>query len=262
MLIKSESRYIEGLKEIWQRAFGDSDEYISLFFTYAYDNAETFAEFDGEKIVSVLYLLSCEIRVGDKLYKGRYLYAAATMPEYRSRGIMSRLIREAQSHAEKQALDFIALVPGQESLYDYYRRFSFESTMFKSKGVLEGTAQGDCPSDELTFDEVYNRRKNIPGDLLMPCYSFFSYALHCLSFYGYGLYPVGKEGYIIYSSRDGLAEELIAENDNDLKSVEACLKGKTDYFSPTAENKIPFGMLYPINKELSQAQIYMNIALD
>ena len=74
------------LIEIWKQSFGDREEYIRMFF--AWNLAKTMVlvyEVDG-KAVSVAYLLPVTYeKTGQKVVPCWYLYAAATLPEYRGR---------------------------------------------------------------------------------------------------------------------------------------------------------------------------------
>ena len=122
MLIESKEKYIPSLLDLWKKVFGDSEEYIRLFFDKAYFDSECFAVIEEDKVISAFYLLKCSIKFNGEVYCGRYLYAAATLPDYRGKGLMSELINEALKYCESHNLDFIALVPADDGLYDYYDR--------------------------------------------------------------------------------------------------------------------------------------------
>ncbi len=107
------------LIEIWKQSFGDSEEYIKMFF--AWNLAKTTVlvyEVDG-KAVSVAYLLPVTYeRAGQKAVPCRYLYAAATLPEYRGRGYFGEIMKVVREQISEPVL----LVPGEASLVSYYEK--------------------------------------------------------------------------------------------------------------------------------------------
>ncbi len=133
----------EELKTLWETVFGDTRAVTDAFFRNAfYPDGCFFAERDG-KAVSALYLLP--VTLADK--KGFYLYAAATLPDYRGAGLMAALIEEALQYAKHQA-DFVYLCPAEDSLYGYYRRFGFNHILY-AKFTDENTAVRITGSDEM-----------------------------------------------------------------------------------------------------------------
>lgn len=107
------------LIDIWQQSFGDEEAYIRMFLLW---NAEkcriVIKEADG-KAVSVAYLLPVTyVRVGQEPVSCWYLYAAATLPEYRGRGYFGEIMSYIKEHIPEPVI----LVPGEESLISYYEK--------------------------------------------------------------------------------------------------------------------------------------------
>lgn len=113
------------LKRLWEISFEESEEAVRLFFDNMFENAVCFAALESGGIIAALYLLPCEILHGGKSFIGSYLYAAATMPGCRNRGIMRGLIDFASEYSIKRGKDFIALLPSRGSLYEFYRASGF-----------------------------------------------------------------------------------------------------------------------------------------
>lgn len=93
--------------KLWQEAFGDSEEDI-LFFINNVKNAKCLAYYDNNSIASMLYLVDSS--------KGKYVYAACTLKEYRGKGYMSDLL----SYCKNQ-FDAVCLIPANEGLIEYYK---------------------------------------------------------------------------------------------------------------------------------------------
>ncbi len=132
ILVKFE---IEELRQdavkLWNEAFGDSEEYIN-FFHYSHDSCICLMLTDDDKLTSALYLIDGELC--DK--KGYYLFAAATFENFRGRGHMSSLLKKAESFAKDNGKSFIALVPAEATLFDYYSRFGYKTAFYAKKQPL------------------------------------------------------------------------------------------------------------------------------
>ncbi|MGN0467899.1 MAG: GNAT family N-acetyltransferase [Acutalibacteraceae bacterium] len=268
MLIASEEKYIENLSALWQKVFGDEKGYIDLFFKKPYYKSKTFAAFDGDKIVSVLYLMQSQIRFDGEIFDGFYLYAAATDPDYRRQGIMGKLLHEAEQYTAAAGKSYISLVPANEHLYDYYSEFGFETAMYKCFG--KSKAENKNKEAKIASSEVYLSNRD-HGKLNMFIWKDeeLDYVLDCFSYYDIIPYVTEKALFILDSDSAALKELICKESD----LVEAlgsaaglCSKDEFAFESFFGAEKVPFGMIYPINPKLKRQwkkdDIYMNLALD
>ncbi len=260
MLIESDNKHIESLTKLWDSVFGDSEEYIKLFFKEAYFDGECFGEIADGEVISAFYLLKCSVRYAGKTYEGRYLYAAATLPKYRGKGLMSKLIEEAITYCKAAGLDFIALVPASDSLYDYYGRFGFVEAMHKYRLSIKNDFVTLRAYREIEgARELYKIRSSAEG-VLFYGKTASDYAYNCLAFSGSKIISVSEDSFYI----DG--EELFAgENTDAALNFLSSLPGeKTIYTNKPLLNaeKLRNGMIYYFSDELKNADIYMNIALD
>lgn len=106
---------------VWHSVFGDSEDEI-MFFLQNCKNKKCLGVFTDDKFVSMLFLVDC--KYGD--LNGKYIYAVATMTEYRGMGFAGKLIENAKQYAD----DFLWLIPVGESLIDFYTRFGFEIKLY------------------------------------------------------------------------------------------------------------------------------------
>lgn len=109
---------------IWHIVFGDSAEEI-LFFLQNCKNKKCLGVFTGDKLVSMLFLVDC--KYGS--LNGKYIYAVATLNEYRCRGFAGKLVEKAKQYAG----DFLWLIPANEVLMDFYKKFGFEIKLYSEK---------------------------------------------------------------------------------------------------------------------------------
>ncbi len=267
--------YSQSLKKLWSTVFGDSDEYISLILDKGYKPPEVFGEIVDGEVVSALYLLGCNIKSDGKIYRGRYLYAAATLPEYRKAGMMSRLINEAERYIEENNIDFIALVPAEDSLYGYYSKFGFEPMMYKYVSVVPDSKYS-YPEDEIISDAeaVLNFRNLFTSSKLSFEISDMKYALSCLEFAGYHTYRNSEDSYYISDKNKSEIIEFISSEENLIENIKTFLtkiKSGAEVSSPydlsmfCESKKQVFGMIFTENVALKSVicdGIYMNVALD
>ena len=132
-------RDIPALRGLWREAFGDSEEFLDIFFGTAMDPHRCFVAKDGDRLAAMLYWFDCTCR-GQKT---AYLYAAATAKAYRGQGICRKLM--AHTHAYLQGLGYVGtfLVPAEESLFGFYGKMGYET--FCSMEDLPCTAHGEPP---------------------------------------------------------------------------------------------------------------------
>ncbi len=127
MVAFDRAEYKNQAVSLWARSFGDSVEYINFFFENHACNCLTNVR-DGV-LTAQLFLIEGEI-CGRS---GYYLFAACTAPEYRGQGCMAELLSKAEAFARQNGKAFIALVPAEKSLFDYYARFGYKTAFYYEK---------------------------------------------------------------------------------------------------------------------------------
>lgn len=266
MIIKGDNSYIPGLINLWSEVFGDELSYIDIFFRKQYERCETFCKVCDGEIVSAFYLLPCCLDYSGETYVGRYLYAAATKKEYRGRGIMNSLIKEAADYCAQQNIDFISLLPANEGLYGFYAKFGFYTAMYRYKISIEyDKCNTPIPvsSDKYNIDNIVKSRKEIKGNKILFSREELEYIITSMSCYNSKIFCDNNE-LIIYNEDERVVEEFIGEY-SEFKHF----KGFDTVYSavPIEEiginKKEKYGMIYPINDKLGCcSDIYMNLALD
>ncbi len=154
---------------IWHQSFGDENEYIDFFFNRRLPLCDALVSEENGEVVSQLFLMPGNMRISGKIYPSQYIYAAATLPEFRNRGHMAQLIESAKKSAMRSSIDFLALVPGEAGLYNYYSRFGFSKVftyrkaelsrkLLRSKSALRSVISSPF------FQEPSLLWSNLPGD--------------------------------------------------------------------------------------------------
>ena len=149
-------RQIPGLRKLWQQAFGDTDEYLDLFFSRAYDPLRSLCAMEGETVAAALYWL-------DGTCRGKpvaYLYAVATDEAYRGQGLCRRLTGKAHEILKARGYAGAVLVPAEPELFKMYEKMGYRTCAAVTEWEVPA---GDSPLalTELTAPEYAARRRNM-----------------------------------------------------------------------------------------------------
>lgn len=112
----------EQLKDIWRVCFGDDEAYINLFFQTRYQPNQTLIYQTDGQVVAMLHLLPMALQIKEQRYTGKYIYAVATLEEYRGKGISTRLLSFADDYLQKNQIDCAVLVPATQKLFSFYQQ--------------------------------------------------------------------------------------------------------------------------------------------
>ena len=110
------------MRDMWQDIFGDERHEIDSFLVRHTDAIPLIHKVE-DRVVSMLFIVPLSIweeRVA-------YIYAVATLAEYRGRGIASKLLSEALRRIDKSGeFDCTALIPSSTESKRLYERLGFE----------------------------------------------------------------------------------------------------------------------------------------
>ncbi len=133
------------LKQLWQTVFGDAGAYVGLFFENRFVPQNTMVALYEGAPVAMLYLLPITMRQNDIDYDARYIYAVGTHPDFRARGLSSRLLETTHAQLAAQGVALSLLVPAEPSLFSYYGLRGFKTEFFR-KTVYYTAAHGGHPA--------------------------------------------------------------------------------------------------------------------
>ncbi len=110
-------------RTLWQRAFPEEEAAFVDRFLLRYFSEERmlYRQYD-EKVVAMAHLVPFDTPIGPI----DYLFAVATDPSHRRKGLASELIEEAFRRATQQGRSALVLIPADEQLRAYYAARGFE----------------------------------------------------------------------------------------------------------------------------------------
>lgn len=115
--------HIPALRQLWQEAFGDSEEFLDGFFAAADPLRHCRCVFADTEPVAVLYWFDCmwqEKRLA-------YLYAVATKKALRGQGLCRTLMEDTHAYFKNQGYYGTILVPGSENLRAMYASMGYQT---------------------------------------------------------------------------------------------------------------------------------------
>lgn len=133
-----------GMTALWQEAFGDSIEYIDLFFDNRMEWENTLLFKKNQMVVGQLFILPCQLSASGKSYSCGYIYGVATLKAYRGQGISTQLLEHAHKLLLERGYDVSVLVPAERSLFDFYSKRDYSPQGYLHVDIvgadsLEGT---------------------------------------------------------------------------------------------------------------------------
>ena len=238
---------VSGLRSLWKAVFNDSDAFLDAFFQIAYspDRCRYHAQ-DGQ-ILSALYWFDCQ-------YAGRklaYIYAVATDPAHRGKGLASQLLNETHSHLKAQGYSGAVLKPA-EGLFPFYERLGYRTSCYVNRCVVEtGTVAAQIkalsPSEYARLRRAYLPKNGITQE---------GVTLEFLHTFGQ-FYAAADALICIASDRSAIFEYL--GNPDSAPGILRSL-GIQQASLTTPGSKIPFAMYNPLDD--APAPCYLGITLE
>lgn len=237
----------DSLKALWKTVFGDTNAFIDSFFRIAYSPDRCrYMEENGEAICA-LYWFDCSYEGG----KLAYIYAVATHPEHRKKGLASQLLRQTHDHLQQLGYAGTVLKPAK-GLFPFYERLGYVTSGFIRRFHAD-TATAPARLTELS-PEVYGRhRRNF-----LPRNAVIQEGLTLDFLHSYASFYAAGDALISAIPQDGVVLEYLG-NPLSAPGILAAL-GISDAEIPTVGCEIPFTMFYPLN--CTKTPGYLGITLE
>lgn len=121
------------LRQLWKTVFRDSDEFLDGFFATGFSPARCRCVTVEEGPVAALYWFTCACR-GQKM---AYLYAVATDPAHRGRGLCRALMENTRQHLAESGFQAVLLCPESDALAGMYEKMGYRFCTTVSKLACE-----------------------------------------------------------------------------------------------------------------------------
>ena len=130
------------LRALWKAAFGDEDSYIDNFFRRYYAPERVLVALEEGEVRSMTAWFDTDFATPDgNRWRSAYLYAVATDPDSRGRGLAGGLLRYAAFYLrEEQGMQCLTTVPARPDLHVFFGGNGFGECFVLGEREMEADA--------------------------------------------------------------------------------------------------------------------------
>lgn len=235
------------LKELWKTVFGDSDSFIDSFFEIAFSLDRCRYTEENGAIVSALYWFDCEYEGG----KLAYIYAVATHPDHRGKGLASRLLLDTHDHLKEQGYAGAVLKPAK-GLFPFYERLGY-TTCGYIRRFEETAGPVPAPIRQIPPAEYGRLRRSF-----LPKNGIVQEGLTLEFLHTFADFYAGNDVIVCAYPQEEIIFEYLG-NPHSAPGILRTLNIKTAQI-PTPGEEIPFAMFCPLN--CTKTPGYLGISLE
>ena len=215
------------LKRLWLISFQEESRPVSLFFRMVYRPQNCLVYLFHGKVASAVHLLPCSVQLGGgRTAQAHYIYAAATFPEYRGKGLMASLLAYAALYGAAHGQTYSLVLPASDGLYAFYEAagyLPFFQVDMQTASAHELSASAFSSKQTVrqvpSFAQLARVRNNAlrgrVGSVLWTADALF-YAERSARLYGGGLFSAGSPAAPSYAlcsrGKECAVTEWIAES--------------------------------------------------
>ncbi len=142
---------------LWEHCFDDDADYVATFLARYYIPDISILRKAGDEIIAMLFMIPFHSELG----MITYIFGVSTLEKYRNQGLAQSMMNEAIEKCKKQKINNIILIPGNERLKDFYKKFGFIDADIPVEFIADfdfGTGNPDrnkamlLPLNEQTFE--------------------------------------------------------------------------------------------------------------
>lgn len=264
---------IDQIISIFKVSFNETDENLKVFFKEKFKLDKCVVCVDDQKVVALLNIFDTKLVGNNCLEKANYIYGAATHPEHRKKGYMSKLINYSNKLAYSNGYKYSILLPATADLYNYYLKLGYVK-FFKahflniSNNELKNYVNNDFKEFKtLSIDSMSKLRFNICKDHIGTAIwdvDDLKYAINMNKNYG-GDTVFSNEGYALcYVSHNNVLQVIeFMVTEKDFNNLVTAIYKKypninyrfrlplfSNYFNKRGKIDY-FGMLKPLDKDFN-----------
>ena len=205
-------KHRDEIYNMWKYCFGDSDAFMNWFFDRVYKSENTIAVFEGETVAANLQIFMYDINFCGKKCSVGYIAGVATLPEYRGRGYVKKLMHEAMRELYKRGAVFALLIPFR---FEFYKPFGFEACYHLSEysGKMQGLrpyakAGGNFHAYKTAPIDIYNQYVSGKNGYIIRDEQIFREIYEDTKNGGGHFYILDEGGYIVYTIENGVFNAL------------------------------------------------------
>lgn len=245
------SAHIPALRQLWQEAFGDTDDFLDGFFANADPLNHGRCIFADGQPVAALYWFDCMWQ--EK--KLAYLYAVATKKALRGQGLCRALMEDTHAYLKRQGYHGTILVPGSEGLRGMYAAMGYQTaTSIRHVSCQPGNREAVLRKLQPAAYARLRKQLLPPGSVLQEGRNLDFLKTRCALF--------TEEDFLLAAEiADGVVTgELLGNTERAPEIVKALGCQKGNFRTPGEETA--FAMYHPLDVENGEMPSYFGLAFD
>lgn len=243
---------IPQLRTLWKLAFGDDDAFLDRFFSTGFSPERCRCMISQGQVVSALYWF--DVQYQELTYA--YLYAVATHPDFRHRGLIRYLIADTHQLLADKGYAGVLLVPGDEPLRRMYSAMGYENCTEINEFFCSSQTMS-IPLQPISLEEYQAQRKNLlPRDGVIQEGDNLRFLETQATFYA------GTDFLLCAAPKgEGFLRGIEFLGNPELAPRILCTLGFSHGDFRTPGKKLPFAMFCPLQKD-APAPGYFGLAFD
>ena len=151
------------VRQMWKTCFNDTEAFMDLYFAEKYSDGNTLVYMENNRAVASLQMLPYTFTFHGAHIPVAYVSGACTLPAFRNRGYMGRLLQASVEVMKQRSIPLSILVPANEHLYQYYERYGYVRVFEKDDAVIPlreiwEEAKGDADVAYQSFNNLFKDR--------------------------------------------------------------------------------------------------------
>lgn len=150
MISFAKNEDIAQIRELWDISFPNEDEFTNFFFENVFIAENTIVYKENNEIIAMLQIIYNDSSFGQV----GYIYGVCTHPDYRGKGLMSKLLNFTFSYLKDKGHKYTIIVPAEEYLFDIYAKFDFKSSLKVRKSSFISSNVSTVKQQDLTCKDI------------------------------------------------------------------------------------------------------------
>lgn len=122
-------------RELWRKAFGDTELYMDYFFSRKAPWSEVWEDWVGNRLCSMAFFISYDAIFRGETCRLPYIVGVATEPEYRHQGRMTYVLTEGMKRMQGKGCPLVFLSPADPAIY---KPLGFIPAYWRETTILQG----------------------------------------------------------------------------------------------------------------------------
>lgn len=188
------------LRQLWTMAFGDGEEYQQNFFSNYYQPERMLVLEENGEVLAMTAWFPSQLLWGEQTAPVAYLYAVATHPEHRSRGLAASLLEYCAQHLKwVHHFEGLTTVPAHNELHGFFAKNGFRECFVQGEEQWLPDETGTSADGRLTAVtaeqyQVLREEKLLGTNHVAWSSDSIAYQAGCCALSGGGMFRFDKDG--------------------------------------------------------------------